>query len=475
MVAFPTGKPPPVISEAAEDERQRDAPLMASLRRQAARALGVEAANLPLDRSLLALGLDSLAAAELTGTLERELGVDVPLADLLAGPTLVELCAEVSELLAGTAAVRPAIPPPAPVLPPLAAPPTPGEKRVAGSAAGAIRGPLSYGQRALWFLDRMAPGSPPLCIAGAARVHGALDVQRLRGALRELVARHPSLRTTFEPRDREDGGAEQVVHGEAAFTFSDEDAAGWSEERLRARLLEEAERPFDLARGPLLRVAIFRHPAVGLAAGALRVRAVHHIVADFWSLGVLLGELGSLLRGDALPPAPAASYLDFTRWQSERLAGPEGERLWSYWSAVLPPRAPPIELPTDRPRPPRQSIRGGSRSLWLDRDLALGVQALGNRASATPFMTLLAAFLALLHRTSGQEELLVGTPAAGRGAPELEGLVGYLVNPVVLRGDLGGGPTFAELLRRVRREGLPALPPQDLPLPLLVQRLGVGA
>ncbi|HEV3076512.1 MAG TPA: amino acid adenylation domain-containing protein [Thermoanaerobaculia bacterium] len=462
-----------MISEAAEDERQRDAPLMASLRRQAARALGVEVANLPLDRSLLALGLDSLAAAELTGTLASELGVDVPLADLLAGPTLVELCAQVSELLAGTAAVRPAFPPPAPALPPPAAPPTPGEKRVPGSAAGATRGPLSYGQRALWFLDRMAPGNPSLVIAGAARVRGVLDGQRLRGALRELVARHPSLRTTFEPRDREDGGAEQVVHREAAFTFSDEDAAGWSEERLRARLLEEAERPFDLATGPLLRVALFRRPAVGLAAGDLLVLAVHHIVADFWSLGVLLGELGSLLRGDALPPAPAASYLDFTRWQAERLAGPEGERLWSYWSAVLPPRAPPIELPTDRPRPPRQSIRGGSRSLWLDRDLALGVQALGNRAGATPFMTLLAAFLALLHRTSGQEELLVGTPAAGRGAPELEGLVGYLVNPVVLRGDLGGGPTFAELLRRVRQEALAAFAHQDLPFPLLAERLGV--
>jgi amino acid adenylation domain-containing protein len=457
-----------VISEAIEARGHRYAPLMASLRRQAARALGVEAADLPFDRSLLALGLDSLAAAELTGTLAREVGVDVPLADLLAGPTLAELGAQVIELLAAAAAAPPALPPPA-------AQPAPPDRRAPGSAGGASRGPLSHGQRALWFLDRMAPGNPSLVIAGAARVGGALDTQRLRGALRELAARHPSLRTTFAPGDGERGAeqVEQVVHAEAAVTFGDEDAAGWCEERLRARLEEEAERPFDLARGPLLRVALFRRSAAGPAAGDLLLLAVHHIVADFWSLGVLLGELGSLLRGEPLPPAPAVSYLDFTRWQAERLAGPEGERLWSYWSAALPPRAPPIELPTDRPRPPLQSFRGGSRSLWLDRDLALGVQALGNRAGATPFMTLLAAFLALLHRTGGQEELRVGTPAAGRGAPELEGLVGYLVNPVVLRGDLGGGPTFAELLGRVRREAVAAFAHQELPFPLLAERLGV--
>jgi amino acid adenylation domain-containing protein len=471
-----------VISEAIEDEArrldrqealaapaaaERGAPLMASLRRLAARALGVDPAILAPDRSLLALGLDSLAAAELAGALAAELGVDVPLADLLEGPSLAELCARVSELLAGAAVAEPAARPQQPAAV---------EKRVPGSAGGATRGPLSYGQRALWFLDRMAPGNPSLVIAGAARVRdGALDVRRLRGALRELVARHPSLRTTFAASDREGGGGEQVVHEEAAFAFSDEDAAAWSEERLRARLVEEAERPFDLARGPLLRVALFRRPAgsggIGPAGGDLLVLAVHHIVADFWSLGVLLGELGSLLRGEALPPAPASSYLDFTRWQAERLAGPEGERLLAWWSAALP-QARSIELPTDRPRPPLQSFRGGSRSLWLDRDLALGVQALGNRAGATPFMTLLAAFLALLHRASGQEELPVGTPAAARGAPELSGLVGYLVNPVVLRGDLGGSPNFAELLRRVRWEAVAAFAHQELPFPLLAERLG---
>ena len=449
--------------------------LVASVRRQAARALGVEAANLPLDRSLLALGLDSLAAAELAGMLASEMGVDVPLADLLAGPTVAELCARVSELLAGAAAAQPAAAAapvaPAPALAPPAEPAPPAKKRVAGSAGGATRGPLSYGQRALWFLDRMAPGNPSLAIAGAARVHGALDARRLRDALAALVARHPSLRTTFEPRHGEGEGVEQVVHREPAFAFADEDATGWTDDRLRARLAEEAERPFDLARGPLLRVALFRRLGAR-PGGDLLVLAVHHVVADFWSLGVLLGELGSLLRGEELPPVPAVSYLDFTRWQAERLAGPEGERLWSYWSAALPSRAPPIELPTDRPRPPRQSFRGGSRALWLDRDLVLGVQALGNRAGATPFMTLLAAFLALLHRTGGQEQLLVGTPAAGRGAPELSGLVGYLVNPVVLRGDLGGSPTFAELLRRVRREAVAAFAHQEMPFPLLAERLG---
>ncbi len=482
------------------------ASLLACVRRLAARALEVEAAALPPDRSLIALGLDSLAAAELAGALADELGVAVPFSDLLAGPTLAELCSQVSQLLAGAAEAGRCAVQPVPAA----------GMRIAGRAGGAARGPLSHGQLALWLLDRMTPGNPSLTIAGAARVRGALDVPRLHGALAALVARHASLRTTFAARDGERGedaaggeavaggergegedaagaggsGVEQVVHEEAAFAFVEEDAAGWSEERLLARLAAEAERPFDLARGPLLRVAVFRRrapaaepaaeraaepasePAAAAGDGHLLVLAVHHIVADFWSLGVLLGELGTLLRGEALPPLPAASYLDFSRWQAERLAGPEGERLWSFWRAALLPRAPPIELPTDRPRPPLQGFRGGSRGLRLAGELALEVQALGNRAGATPFMTLVAAFLALLYRTSGQEELLVGTPTAGRGAAELAGLVGYLVNPVVLRGDLGGNPTFAELLRRVRREAVAAFAHQDLPFPLLAERLG---
>ncbi len=421
----------------------------AELRRLAACSLAIAPSELPDDRSLIALGLDSLAAIELLGAVSASLGVELTLDDLLAGPNLAELerltLAALERLTLASAARR------APVAPA----PVP--------AAAAARAPLSHGQRALWLLDRIAPGNPAFIIAGAARLRGELDVPRLRRALEALVRRHPSLRSTFEL----DGGeAVQVVHESAALAFGEEDAAAWEEAHLGEHLAAAAYQPFDLARGPLLRVALFHRTA----AEHLLVLAVHHVVADFWSLGVLVGELSALWQGQALPPPPIA-YGDFVRAEAERLAGPEAERLWSYWNAALVPPPPPLDLPADRPRPPLPSYRGAARALRLDRDLSQRLPALGRRAGATPFMTLLAAYLVLLHRHSGQQDLPVGTPTAGRGSPALAGLVGYCVNPVVVRGDLGGDPSFGELLGRVREAVIGALAHQGLPFPLLAERL----
>ncbi|HZF13303.1 MAG TPA: amino acid adenylation domain-containing protein, partial [Thermoanaerobaculia bacterium] len=422
----------------------------AFLHQQAARALGVESARLPVDRPLVALGLDSLGAAELAAAIESGLGVEVPLADLLQGWTLAELSHEVARLLPAAATAAP-----------LAA--DAADTDEAAAAEAPRRYPLSHGQRALAFLDRVVPGNPAYVIAGAARLAGALPTPLLRQAFQELVRRHPALRTTFE-LDGEEG--EQVVHDEAGFAFREVDATGWSEARLALRMAEEAERPFDLARGPLLRLAVFH-----LGEGERRVvLAVHHLVADFWSLGVLLAELGALHRGETLPPL-AATYADFVRRQTERLASPEAERLAAYWSAALPPTPPPLELPTDLPRPLLPTFRGGSRGLRLAPELAAGLHALGRAAGATPFMTLLALYLVLLHRTSGQEEILVGTPTAGRGSPDLAQVVGYFVNPVVLRGDLAGDPTFPALLNRVKDTAIAAFAHQGFPFPLLAERL----
>jgi len=283
-------------------------------------------------------------------------------------------------------------------------------------------------------------------------------------ALRVLVERHPALRTHCEP----DGeGAIAVVGETPDFGFVEEDAAGWSEEGLRERLIEEAHRPFDLERGPLLRVALW-HLGAGEHLVAL---AVHHVAADFWSLGVLLGELGAQLRGDPLPPL-AGSYAELVRRQEELLAAPEGERLEAWWRSSIAGGAPPLELHTDRPRPPLQTFRGGSRSGRLPPALAARLYFLGGQAGATPFMTLLAAFLALLHRLSGQPELRVGTPVAGRRSAAMAGVVGYFVNPVAVRCELAGAPGFGELLGRVREAAIAAFAHQDYPFALLAERLG---
>jgi len=439
----------------------------AFLWREAARLLDVDAARLAADRPLIGLGLDSLTAAELAAAIETGLGVRVDLSTLLAGATLAELEALVARQLAG---VDPG------ALEHSGTTPVAGGAVAGGisaleDAAGApspvapARWPLSHGQRSLWLLDRLVEGgNPAYVLAGAARIRGTLDAPRLHAALAALVARHAALRSTFEP-DGDD--CLQVVRGETAFTFIEEDAAGWSETRLRQRLADEAHRPFDLAQGPLLRVSVW-HRAPG---GTVLVLAVHHIVADFWSLGILLNELGTLYRGGALPPA-AGSHLDFLRWQESRLEGVSGKGLADYWRGILEPAAPPLDLPADRPRPPVQAFRGGSRSLRFGRDLTEQLGDLGRRAGATRFMTLLAAFAALLHRFSGQEEMQIGAPAAGRGAPGLAGMVGYFANPVVVRASLAGDPTFGELLARLRGAAIAAFAHQDYPFPLLAERLG---
>src|SRR5579862_3183263 len=439
----------------------RPALILDLLRRQSARILELPPARLRVDRSLAAHGVDSLAAAELAGAIETSLGVQVDLASLLEGPTLAQLGEQVLELVAASAAAA-GTAGTAPL--PGARPPEPAAGAAQGTAtAPPHRYPLSHGQRALWLLDRLVPGgNPAYVIAGAARIRDhagrALDVPRLRRALAAVVERHPALRTTFE-QDGED--AVQVVHEQPAFTLVEEDARELSEARLTERLADEAHRPFDLVRGPLLRVALFRRrPEEHLV-----VLAVHHLAADFWSMGVILRELGTLYRGRTLPaPSASAGFLGGTAAAASSLE--------AFWRAALPPGAPPIELPTDRPRPPLQTFRGDARSLRLDRRLTTSLYTLGRRAGATPFMTLLAAFLALLHRASGQEELRVGTPASGRSSPEQAGVVGYLVNPVVVRADLAGDPTFEELLARVREAAIAAFVHQDYPFPLLAERLG---
>ena len=203
---------------------------------------------------------------------------------------------------------------------------------------------------------------------------------------------------------------------------------------------------------------------------------LHHIVTDFWSLGILMRELGALYEAEKsgttldLAPLPV-EYTDYARWQTEMLAGDEGERLWSYWQEKLAGELPVLDIPADAPRPLAQTFRGASESIVFDAKLTEELKALSQTQGTTLYMTLLAAFQALLYRYTGQEDLLVGSPTAGRSRAELASLAGYFVNPVVLREDLSGNPTFKEFMERVRRTVLDAFAHQDYPFSLLVERL----
>jgi amino acid adenylation domain-containing protein len=434
---------------ALEPEERRTV-LERFLRERAAAAVGVPASAIDPDRPLTGLGLDSLAAIELKSGVETALGVPLSLAGLLEGAGTAELADSLLLALAESEALD------APVL------------RAWGGELGDQA--LSYGQKALWFIDRLAPEGGAYNVVVAARARG-LDPAVLRTALAALALRHPALRSAFPSIDSSFGDEPvRRVADRAEIDLAVEDAAGWSEARLRERLAEEAYRPFDLGRGPLLRVRVFDR---GDGEHALLL-AVHHIAVDFASLAVVARDLGALIREAAGGPPAALPALpfgesDFIRWQEEMLAGPRGERLWSWWRDALA-GLPDLDLPTDRPRPPVQTYRGGARTMELPVDLADGARALAADRGATLFMVLLAAFQAQLSRTGGQEDLAVGSPSAGRAA-ELSGVVGYFVNPVTLRADLAGTPSFATLLDRTRRGVLGGLEHGDFPFALLAERL----
>jgi len=323
----------------------------------------------------------------------------------------------------------------------------------------------SYGQRSLWFLQHLAPQGGAYNIAAAARVRTPIDAGALERAFQALVDRHAALRTTFPAID---GAPCRRVAERQSFSLARMDARGWSEQELRARLAEEAWRPFDLERGPLLRATLL----TGGPGGLVILLAVHHIVADFWSLAILVRELPLLYReaagaGPAQLPPPGMDYGEHVRMEREAL---RGEALLTYWRESLA-GLPTLELPLDRPRPAVQTDRGDGRRLRLPGELAAALRARSRKQHATLFMTLAAAFQVLLGRQSGQEDLAIGAPRAGRSRSKLAGTVGYFVNPVVLRGDLTGDPTFTELLERTKAKVLAAFEHGDYPLPLLAEHL----
>ncbi|MCA2217971.1 non-ribosomal peptide synthetase [Jidongwangia harbinensis] len=334
--------------------------------------------------------------------------------------------------------------------------------------------PLSSGQEQLWFLDQLAPGRSTYTIAGAVTLAGALDTGALQRSLDALVARHESLRTRLVGVA---GRPTQVIDPPAGcpLPVTDLTAVPTADREARWRELarEEAERPFALDRGPLLRARLLR-----VAADRhVLVVAVHHTVFDGWSFGVLLQELSSWYAAEVadrpadLPP-PAVQFADYAVWERERLRGEALDELVGYWRDNLA-GAPVLQLPTDRPRPLVQTYDGDSAGIDLDADLLDGLKALGRREGSTLFVTLMTAFQVLLHRYTGQDDIVVGTVSANRTRPELAPMIGYLVNTLPIRGDLSGDPGFAEALQRVRTATLGAYAHQDLSFARMVDALRV--
>lgn len=337
-------------------------------------------------------------------------------------------------------------------------------KQITDHHAPANTGPLSYGQRALWFLQQLDPGSGAYNIKLAARISSGVDAAALRNAFQLLVNRHPSLRTIF-PSSR--SGPIQRVQENQIVNFEEADASAMDWEELRCRLAEESHKPFDLERGPLLRMRLFKRSP----HEHILLLTVHHIVVDFWSVAIILSELSTLYAAQETLPALESQYLDYANWQMEMLAGPDGERLWTYWRQQLGGELTTLKLPTDRPRRQVQTFRGAAHAFRLDSMLTSQLKALTASAEQDMFTLLLAAFQTLLHVYTSQMDILVGSPPVGQRRAGFEKVVGFFHNPLVFRADFSGKPTFKELLSQVSRTVRDALRHQEYPFSLLVERL----
>ena len=332
--------------------------------------------------------------------------------------------------------------------------------------------PLSFAQQRLWFIDEFEPGQASYNSALPMRLTGPLDVAALTSALHGVVARHESLRTTFADID---GQGVQVVHpvAELAMPLTDLSRSADTENALNRLLSDEYSRPFDLRQGPLLRALLVR------LSGEDHVLLItaHHIVTDGWSMAILVEELstlyGAALRGEeaSLPPLPV-QYADFSVWQRDRLSGGALQEHLDYWTSQLAGVAP-LELPADRPRPAVRTSAGAAHEFVVPAEVTGRVVDLARRCDATLFTVLAAACQVLFHRWSGQEDIAVGTVVTGRDRPELERIIGFFVNTVVLRATVDAQCTFREFIAQVRATVLDAFAHQEVPFEKVVDELGV--
>ncbi len=405
-----------------------------------------------IHEDFFALGGHSLLASQVIARVRAAFKREIPLRTIFEAPTVAKFAAQIEPQL----------------------------NQASSTTTSALRHkaniehlPLSFSQRRLWFLDQLEPNSATYNLSKIVRLQGALDEIALWQALQTIVARHDILRTSFTATN---GEAVQVI---AASIAMDLPITDLRESPLVSREAEAekvaktmAAEPFDLTRSPLLRVGLIKLSS----EDHLLVLVFHHIISDGWSVGVLLQELGTLYQAllagqePALPALPI-QYADYAVWQQDYLQGDVLAEQLQYWKQQLAGAPALLQLPTDQPRPAVQRYRGAQVSLQLPAHLRAELQTFSQRQGVTLFMTLLASFQVLLARYSQQEQIVVGTPIAGRTRIETEPLIGFFVNTLALRGDLSGHPSFEELLQRTREAALGAYVHQELPFEKLVEEL----
>ncbi len=428
---------------------------------QVGAVLGTEASRIDKDTPLTNLGLDSLMAIELVNRIEDKLGMAMPMGSVLNGPNIRDLSIPVLEKLIESGGAS------------ASSTGESGSDLVEFVARGETPQvfPLSEGQRALWFLNRLAPDSSAYNLIFSGKFRPLLDIDAMKKAFALLFERHPMFDVTFTTRD---GEPVQVAQKGRTIDFREHDCSSLDDAKLKALISDHANRPFDLERGPVVRLELFRtadHAHVALLS-------MHHIVSDAWSVAVLMQDLieyyfsmksGRTPRVEPLP----ASYADFVGWEKLHLDSSAGDARLAYWSERMAGAPPALDLPTDRPRPAVQTFNGGTLGFQLDEALTAEISEFSKAQNATLFTTLLSGYEILLHRYCRQDDIVVGVPLAGRNQPELQGVVGYFINPVPLRSQVDDDPTVSAYLARNREQVNGALEHQQYPLSRMVDRLKV--
>ena len=329
--------------------------------------------------------------------------------------------------------------------------------------------PLSFGQRALWFLYITDPQSYAYNLAFSARIKTHIDIPAIKRAFQKLINRHFSLRTTFSDND---GELLQTVNGYQELSFENTDASGMHEEELYNNVLAGHRRPFCLESGPLMRAHLFTCSP----DNHILLITAHHIIMDFSSFVIINEELWQLYKNEIdcdsnISLAPSAQYIDYVNWQKNLIESPEFELQWEYWREQMAGVLTALSLPEDYTRPSMQTYNGASIPFTIDKKIAQKIKKCAAGEGVTLFVFLLSVFQLFLHRYSGQNDIIVGIPTNGRFRPEFKRIIGYLINMLAIRTDFSGNRTFRELLHKVRDTVFNALKHQDCPFMLLVERL----
>ncbi|QEG23834.1 non-ribosomal peptide synthetase/type I polyketide synthase [Mariniblastus fucicola] len=423
---------------------------------------GVDPNQVDRETSLTNLGLDSLMAIDLINRVESELGVSVPMGNVLRGPSLSELAEVLMGLIGDSTSDDSTVS---------------SDKQSASTSLAPLAKtskfgdafPLTEGQQALWFLYRLAPQSSAYNLTFSAKLTPHIDIASMERAFELLFRRHPMLDVTFCDSD---GQPLQRYRRDGSVDFREHDTMSLNGEELDNLLVEHANQPFDLENGPVIRLELFR-----TNDGHIALMTMHHIISDAWSVTVLFRDLiesyFSIRAGRDPQFAPIEiGYEDFVAWEQEHLASDAGEQMKNWWKQHIDGAPLSIDLPTDHPRPAVQSFRGATLGFKLDEELTHQVLQTAAQQNVTLFTLMLSSYDILLHRYTGQDDFLVGSPMAGRQHPELRQSVGYFVNPVPLRSRVDDDPTFTSYLRRTKETVTSGLEHQQYPFKRMVQESG---